>query len=224
MTPMAKNYQPLGQNRWAMSLRGIVALILSLIAFFIPRVTRNDLALWFGLYALFSGIICLWLGIDADTRLRDTGNNWWAALAYRPGHQPLVREGITGLLAAVAITVTSKTGLATGLVVLILIAAWALLTGLQEIEVAKQLHPFHARDLAGNWRPGGGASVWLHRAGLASILFGVLTPLFCVPVLLARNGTDAFMGFAWLIGAYTLLFGIFMLRVASGLRHKYYFP
>ena len=80
----------------------------------------------------------------------------------------------------------------------LLIAAWAIVTGVLEIVAAVRLHPEYGR-----W--------WLILSGVASVIFGVLlvvAPLAGVIVV------------TWWIGAFALIFGIMLLVLAFRLRAR----
>jgi uncharacterized membrane protein HdeD (DUF308 family) len=84
------------------------------------------------------------------------------------------------------------------LVLVYIIAAWALVTGIFEIAAAIRLR----HHVAGEWL--------LALVGLLSIIFGVL--LFAAP------GPGAIV-LAWWMGAYIFVFGVMMLVLAFRLRH-----
>ena len=84
-----------------------------------------------------------------------------------------------------------------GEVLALLIAAWAILTGLLEVGAAVVM-----RRIVGN--------TWILLAGgILSIVFGVLMALFPAAGLLAV---------VWLIGAYAILFGALFIGLAFKLR------
>ncbi|MGD1070675.1 MAG: HdeD family acid-resistance protein [Bryobacteraceae bacterium] len=170
----------LAQNWWALALRGAVAVIFGLIAFFIPQVTLYALTILFGAYALIDGIVSLGAAIHVGR----SGERWWG----------LVFEGIVGLLAAAFTLIWPAITL---LILIYIIAGWAVVTGVFEIVAAIQLR----RHIAGEWL--------LILAGAASILFGVL--LFAAP------GPGAIV-LAWWIGAYIFIFGLLMIGLAFRLR------
>jgi uncharacterized membrane protein HdeD (DUF308 family) len=80
---------------------------------------------------------------------------------------------------------------------LILIASWAIVTGVLEIVAAMKLR----KEITGEWL--------LVLAGLASVVFGVL--------LLLMPGPGALV-LVWWIGAYALVFGILLVVLAFKLR------
>ena len=116
------------------------------------------------------------------------------------GRTPLARKGILVLEGAVSIAAASAIFLFPGITAVVLLyvmAMWAIVTGVFQIGAAIQLR----KEIEGE--------VWLGLAGLASVLFGV--------VLLARPGIGA-LAVVWIIGGYSVLFG--MLLVALGLGVK----
>jgi uncharacterized membrane protein HdeD (DUF308 family) len=163
-----------------MALRGIVAIIFGLVAFFIPLATLYALTILFGAYALIDGVV----NLVAAVRSARHGEHWWA----------LLLEGLAGLGAA---AVTMVWPLLTLVVLIYIIAAWALITGILEIIAAIRLR----RVITGEWL--------LVLTGVASIVFGLL--LFAAP------GPGAVV-IAWWIGIYVFIFGLLMLGLAFRLR------
>jgi len=101
-------------------------------------------------------------------------------------------DGIAGI--AVGLITLFWPGV-TALALIYLIAAWALVTGVFEIMAAIRLR----REIEGEWL--------LAFSGVCSLILGVLLILF--------PGAGA-IAFAWMIGAYALVFGV--LLIALGLR------
>jgi uncharacterized membrane protein HdeD (DUF308 family) len=130
---------------WALALRGIVAVIFGLIAFFIPVATLYALTILFGAYAFIDGIVSL----IAAIRCARHGEHWWA----------LLFEGLAGLGAAVG---TLFWPLLTLVILIYIIAFWATVTGILEIVAAIRLRRF----IRGEWL--------LVLTGVASIVFGFL--------------------------------------------------
>lgn len=163
---------------WAFALRGAAAVIFGILAFAWPGVTLAVLVLFWGAYALVDGILAL-------------------VSAFRTGHDhrwALLIEGIVGIGAGV---ITFAYPGLTALVLVYIIAFWALITGLLEIVAA-----FRLRKVIDNeW--------WLGLSGALSLVFGV--------VLVAAPGAGA-LALVWVIGAYAMLFGIVLLALAFRLR------
>lgn len=112
----------LSRNWWASALRGLAAIALCLLAFFLPGITLTALILLLGAYMLVDGAFAIVFAV----RTRERDSRWWL----------LVAEGTIGVLAGVVAFVW--TGL-TALALLYLVAAWAIVTGVMEIAVAIRL-------------------------------------------------------------------------------------
>ena len=170
----------LARNWWAVALRGVFAVIFGIMAFIWPGLTLAALVLLFGAYALVDGI----LAMANAARAARSGERWW----------PFLLEGLAGVVIGV---LTFLWPGITALVLLYLIAAWAILTGIAEIVAAVRLR----RVLTGEWLLG--------LAGVVSIVFGVLLIVF--------PGAGA-LAVVWLIGAYALVFGIVLIVLGFRLR------
>jgi uncharacterized membrane protein HdeD (DUF308 family) len=180
MSVASGRVQVLARNWWALALRGLFAIIFGLIALVNPGLTLVALIYLFGAYSLVDGVF----GVAAAVRAAEAHNRWgW-----------LLVEGIAGILTGVIAFVWPGI---TAIVLLYLIAAWALVTGVLELVAG-----FHLRGhIANEWM--------LLLGGAASIIFGVL--------LIARPGAGA-LALLWLIGFYALLFGVLMLILAFRMR------
>ena len=130
---------------WALVLRGAVAILFGLIAFFWPGVTLYALVLLFGAYAFVDGIASIVMGIkEYGERER-----WWGTL-------------LAGIVSVGAGIVTLLSPGLTALALLTLIALWAILRGVLEIVAAIRLR----HVIEGEWL--------LALAGVLSIAFGLL--------------------------------------------------
>jgi len=165
---------------WALALRGVVAILFGLFTFAVPQVTVAALALLFAAYAFVDGVFNLILAVRGGAGRE----RWWV----------LLFEGIIGIAVA-AFTVAWP--VITVLVLLYIVAAWAVITGILELAAAIRLR----KQIEGEWL--------LALAGIASLIFGVL--LFLSP------GIGAIV-IAWWIGAYVFVFGILMLALAFRVR------
>jgi uncharacterized membrane protein HdeD (DUF308 family) len=172
----------LARNWWLLALRGVLAIIFGVVAFIWPGTTLAVLVLLFGAYALVDGIFSVIAGIVRATKRRE---RWWV----------MVLEGLLGIGAGVVTLISPGM---TALVLLYLIAAYFIVTGVLEIISAIRLR----REIQGE--------CWLVLAGIASIIFGVLMFLF--------PGTGA-LAVVWIIGAYGVAFGVLMLILAFRLRN-----
>jgi uncharacterized membrane protein HdeD (DUF308 family) len=135
----------LARNWWVLAIRGVIAILFGLAAFFWPGLTLFALVILFGAYALVDGIFA----ILAAVRAAEQHTRWWS----------LVVEGLVGI--AVGLLTFFYPGV-TAVALLYIIAAWAIVTGTLEIIAAIQLH----QEITNEWLLG--------LSGLASVLFGIL--------------------------------------------------
>ena len=167
----------LARNWWALALRGLVAVLFGLLTFFLPGITLVTLVLLFGVYALMDGIF-----------------NVIAFFRVASHHWALLIEGVIGIIAGI---LTFAWPAITALVLLYLIAFWAIFTGIFEIIAGIRLR----KAITNEWL--------LLVMGALSLLFGIL--------ILLAPGVGALAIVLW-IGAYALVFGIFLLALAFRLR------
>ena len=168
----------LANNWWAVALRGIVAILFGIAAFAMPFVTMLSLVVVFAAFSFVDGVF----GIIMSVRGARKGERWiW-----------LLLSGILGIVAsAVAVLWPGITVLA----VVILVAAWALVSGTFMLISAFRLKIDHGR-------------VWLVIGGIASIVFGILlviSPFIGALVLTFWTGAHALvLGATLLVLAYKL--------------------
>jgi uncharacterized membrane protein HdeD (DUF308 family) len=163
---------------WAFALRGVAAIVFGILAFIWPGVTLAVLVLFWGAYALIDGVLAL---VAAFRTGQD--HRWW-----------LIVEGVFGIAAGI---VTFFWPGLTALVLLYIIAFWALVTGVLEIIAAIRLR----RVIENEW--------WMALGGVASVIFGI--------ILLVAPGAGA-LALIWLIAAYAIVFGVLLLLLAFRLR------
>ncbi len=165
---------------WTVVLRGVAAVVFGLMALIWPGITVIVLVALFGAYALVDGIIGLGTAVFGGP---ERGRRGW-----------LVVEGIAGGLAG--IFTFAWPGI-TALVLLWLIAAWALVTGVLEIVAAVRLR----REIQGEWL--------LALSGVLSVLFGFL---------LAVWPAAGALGVVFVIGIYAIVFGVALVGLGLRLR------
>ncbi len=170
----------LARNWWTLVLRGLIAIIFGILALVQPGMTLGVLVLLIGLWALFDGILALISSIGAA----QSGEPWW----------PLVLAGL--LSVAVGLLVLRWPGI-TALVLLFIIAYWAILTGILQIAAAIRLR----HEVQGDF--------WFLLGGIASVVFGIL--------VIGNPGSGA-LAIIWLIGLYALILGIALML--AGFRLK----
>jgi uncharacterized membrane protein HdeD (DUF308 family) len=160
-------------------LRGVLAIIIGVVAFAAPVATLLSLVLLFSAYMLVDGVFAIVAAIRAAR-----ANERWGLL---------VLEGIVSI--ATGVIAFLWPGI-TVIAYVLLVAAWAIVTGALMLGAAFRLNLNHGR-----W--------WLVLGGIASLAYGVL--LVIAPLIGALVLT-------WWFGAYALVFGVFMLVLAFRLR------
>ena len=170
----------LARNWWLVVLRGILAILFGLTAFVWPDITWVVLVLMFGIYTLVDGLATVGTGLS---RTKDSPR-WWAFLV----------EGLISIAAAVVVLIWPEL---TAFIMVLLIAGWAVLTGILEIIAAIRLR----HEINNEWLLALGGSV--------SIALGFL--LFLRPV---AGG----LAIIWTVAAYAVIFGV--LLIALGFRLK----
>jgi len=166
------------RNWWALALRGVLGMLFGAFTFVAPATALAVLVLAFGAYALVDGVF----NIVAALRDARGERGWWA----------LLLSGVAGVIAGL---VAFAAPALTALVLLYVIAAWAVVTGALEITAAVRLR----RHITGEWL--------MALTGALSIVFGLL--VMAAPVIGTLAGV-------LLIGAYTFVSG--PLLVALGFR------
>lgn len=161
-------------NWWAWLIRGILAIIFGVIAFTQPTTTALALVYVFGIYAIAEGILNIWAALSgkADSRF------WYI---------------IWGLISIIAGIIAFANPILTGLTLVIVIGAWAIVTGIFEIIAGIKLRD----EIEGEF--------WLILGGILSVIFGIL---------IWRNVAVGALTIVWLIGIYAILFGITLIALA----------
>jgi uncharacterized membrane protein HdeD (DUF308 family) len=170
----------LARNWWIVFLRGLAGILFGLVTFFEPGISLAALVLVFGAYAFVDGV----LAIVTAFRRRASTDRWWV----------LVLEGIAGIGAGL---VTLFWPAITAIVLLYLIASWALITGVLEIAAAIRLR----KAISNEWL--------LALSGVVSVILGVL--------LILAPGPGALAVVIW-IGAYAFVFGALLIGLSLRLR------
>jgi uncharacterized membrane protein HdeD (DUF308 family) len=168
---------------WALALRGAIAILFGLAALLRPDIALEALILLFGAYALVDGVFSI-VGVFGGTR---GGTPRWL----------LFIEGVAGILAGLIAFVLP--GL-TAILLLYLIAAWAIVKGISEIVMAIRLR----REIRGEWA--------MIVGGALSVLFGV--------ILAVIGPVAGLFSLIWLIGIYAVAFGIMILITAFSVRGR----
>jgi uncharacterized membrane protein HdeD (DUF308 family) len=173
--PLARE---LSQAWWVILVRGVVAVLFGLLALVWPGLTLLALILLFGIYAIIDGVMSFARAFTAGRH----GQSWvWPVIG-----------GIISVAAGIIAFVWPGE---TALILVFIIAAWALLTGIVEIVSGIALR----REITDEWL--------LILGGVISVIFGVLVFL--------RPGAGA-LAIVWLIGFFAIVLGV--QRVAFAFR------
>ncbi|XYD10995.1 DUF308 domain-containing protein [Methylobacterium sp. NMS12] len=172
----------LARNWWLVALRGVVAVLFGAIAFIAPGAFVLSLVLFFAAYMLVDGVVAVVGAVRAAQR-----HERWGFLLL---------EGLVDIVVGVAAVLVPAAAV---WAFVLLLAAWALVTGGLMIAAAFRLHLHYGR-----W--------WLVLGGVVSILFGL--------ALLINPGMSALV-LTWWIGSYTFAFGILLLILAFKLRAQH---
>ncbi|MGU3556803.1 HdeD family acid-resistance protein [Methylobacterium radiotolerans] len=172
----------LARNWWLVALRGVIAILFGAVAFIAPGAFVLSLVLFFAAYMLVDGVFAVVGAVRAAQR-----HERWGFLLL---------EGLVDIVVGVAAVLVPAAAV---WAFVLLLAAWALVTGGLMIAAAFRLHLHYGR-----W--------WLVLGGVVSILFGL--------ALLINPGMSALV-LTWWIGSYTFAFGILLLILAFKLRAQH---
>jgi uncharacterized membrane protein HdeD (DUF308 family) len=164
---------------WMVALRGLLLLLLGLAALLWPGATLTVLVLWIGAGFLINGVLALAAALAG----RDVEGRGW-----------LILEAVLGIVAGI---LTFLYPGITGLVLLWLVAGWAIVSGMLQIAAAVQFR----KVIRGEWMLG--------LAGVLAIAFGVL--------LIARPGAGL-LTLALLIGWFAIFYGVVLIALGFRLR------
>jgi uncharacterized membrane protein HdeD (DUF308 family) len=160
-------------------IRGVVAALFGIATLAWPDLTVGTLVMLFAAYALIDGFLALMLAFGTPEL---------------PGFAAFLIEGIVGVVAAIAAVVYPSI---TTVELLVVIAGWAIVTGIASIAAALILR----RELTGEWP--------LPVAGSLLVILGTV---------LLLNATAGAVAMAWLIGLFAIFVGVALLALAMRLR------
>jgi len=167
---------------WMLLIRGLAAIAFGVLTFFWPQITLLVLVLLFAVHAIVDGVMAIALGFQ---------------LRKQPGPTPWIFIVLMGVVSiAAGILAFAWPGL-TAVVLLFMIAGWAIARGVLEIIAAIQFR----KVIEDEW--------YLAAAGALSVLFGVC--------LIAWPGAGL-LSLMWLVGTFAMLFGIVLCMLAFRLR------
>jgi uncharacterized membrane protein HdeD (DUF308 family) len=158
---------------WVLALRGLAAVLFGLVALIFPGIALLAFVFVFGAYALIDGITAVFVSFQE----RGSTSHWLALLV----------EGIVSIIIGILAFAWPAI---TALVLLYLVAAWAIITGVMEISAA-----FMRRlPVTQEWALG--------LAGVLSIIFGI--------ILFVHPGAGL-LTILWLVGIYAIVFGVLLI-------------
>jgi uncharacterized membrane protein HdeD (DUF308 family) len=166
----------LSENWWVLALRGLLAVLFGFAALFLPLGTLEAVGRAFGVYAILEG---------APRLDRDTGTRYRGAF---------IAEGAFGIVAG--LVALAWPGV-TALVLLYVVAIWAILSGVAEVIAAVSLR----REIEGEWV--------LFLVGILSVVLGV--------AMAVLPGVGV-LSLIWLVGLYALAVGVAMIVLAFSVR------
>ena len=162
------------------AVRGLIAVLFGLATFLWPHIGLLVLVFLFGAFVFLDGIFAITAGVVE----RGISTHWWV----------LLLEGLVGLIVGVMTFVWPHM---TELVLLYLIAVWAVVTGIFKITASIRRWNAMRRE-------------WLLLvSGIISLIFGVL---------LALQPAAGVLALLWLIGISAIALGVFLLFRAFWLR------
>ncbi len=177
------NVHSLAERWWLLVVRGVVAIAFGLLALAEPDIAVVTLVIFFGTYALFDGAFNLMLAAKSGA---DGGRWGW-----------LLFDGLASITAGLVAFVWPEIS---ALALLVVIALWALVTGVGEIVTSIRVR----RQVHGEWM--------LAASGVLSIIFGGALLLF------PRSNAVAIL---WLISAFAISFGALLIGLGYRL-HRWH--
>ena len=169
---------------WQVAVRGFIALLFGILLLFWPGVSLFVFAILFGAFAFVDGIFTL---VAAVNYKAGGGHRTWL----------FVRGILGGILGIIVGIVTFFWPAITELALILLIAAWAFVTGIMELVFAFT----SVRETGAKWL--------FAVSGILSIILGIL--------LLVRP-VAGILVVIWAIGAYAILAGIVLIVLGFRLR------
>jgi uncharacterized membrane protein HdeD (DUF308 family) len=173
---MIQLIQMFAKNWWALEVRGVLTIVFGLLALLLPGMKLGALVLVFGMYALAEGAVLLAMGLK-----RRDARHWWITLL----------QGIAGIGAGIVTFVWPQIS---AVILLLVITAWAIVTGVLEITEAMLLR----KELRGEWP--------LVVSGLLSLFFAYM---------LLSNPVVGALVLISVIGLYAVIFGILQMVLGA---------
>jgi uncharacterized membrane protein HdeD (DUF308 family) len=170
----------LSRHWWWLALRGISLILFGIIAVAWRGDTPGSFMLLFASFALLDGFLAILVALTSVT-----GNKrWW-----------LLLHGFISIDLAIFTFMWTESA---GTLLLYLVAAWALITGMMQVAGAKRLDRWVANEEL------------LYQSGIASIGFAVLL------ILISKTGM---LSATQLIGPAAMIFGLLTLALSLNIRN-----
>lgn len=170
----------LAKNWWLILLRGICSILFGVVAFAWPGVTLVTLVLLYGCFALVDGALAIAGAVTGGGE----APRWWLAIV-----------GAVGIAAGVA--AFAWPGM-TAMVLVLVLAAWAIGVGIMHIIGAIKLR----EEIQHEWL--------LLASGIISVIFGLM--------LAIKPGAGA-LALVFVIASYAILEGVLLVLLSLRLRH-----
>lgn len=182
---------PLITRNWGWFLfRGVVALIVGVLAIAFPFKIAFVFTALFAVFAFADGIFSIISGIQGA---RDKQQRWLS----------LVLSGVVGVIIGVLFVVWPRAStVAYALVNVLLVASWAAITGAFQIAAAVRMR----KEVEGEWLLG--------LSGVLSVALGIGVFIFALV-----NPGASILAVGWMIGLYALMFGAILVVLAIKLRN-----
>ena len=163
---------------WLFVVRGVIAIIFGIVALVWPSITVLALVTLFGAYVIVDGFFSVVHALRGEGRVR------WALLVW----------GLISVAAGIVVLIWPAI---TAMVLVYVIAIWAIVTGVVEIAAAVAFR----KEITNEWA--------LALGGVLSVAVGAF--------MLVAPGSGA-VALVWLIGAYAIALGIVLIGAGLQLR------
>lgn len=168
---------------WTYTERGIIALGFGVVSLVFPRMSLAVLMILFAAYALDEGVFALVGAVRAGRQQQ----RWW----------PLALEGVFGIATGLVVIFAP---VAAASALFVVLAIWALATGVLELIAAQRLR----HEIKGEWL--------LALSGLLRLAFGAL--------LLARQGQGV-VALVGLTALYAILYSVVVISLSLRLKRHH---
>ncbi len=178
-------------SRWkALLARGVIGVLLGIVAMLYPFTALVAFTMVFAVYAFVDGVF----SFIAAIRRAGEGAHWIAMLV----------RGLLGIaLGVLFVMMPLAATVSYAMLTLFFVAGWAILAGMLEIAAAIRLRD----EIEGEWL--------LAVNGLLTLALGI-----GIIILLTLNPVVSILSLGWAIGAYALLSGLLLIVLAFRLRRK----